>query len=99
MLVVVGSFRLPMKSVPVAREAMARVVAATRDEPGCLAYAYAEDLFDPGLFRVNEAWSDRATLAAHFATPHMDRWRAERAALGMTEREVIAYEVASEEAL
>ena len=78
---------------------MARVIAASRAEAGCIAYAYAEDMLDPGLMRVHEAWSDRAALAAHFTAPHMKRWQVERAALGMTEREVIAYEVSSKEAL
>jgi quinol monooxygenase YgiN len=78
---------------------MARVIAASRAEPGCLAYAYAEDVLEPGLLRVNEAWESRAALAAHFAAPHMQAWQRERAELGMSGREVTAYEVSGEEAL
>jgi quinol monooxygenase YgiN len=99
MIVVIGSFRLPLESLEPAREAMARVIAVSRAEPGCLAYAYAEDVLEPGLFRANEAWETRAALVAHFEMPHMKQWQRERAELGMTRREVIAYEVSGEEAL
>ncbi|MBW8753052.1 MAG: antibiotic biosynthesis monooxygenase [Sphingomonadales bacterium] len=99
MIVVTGSFRLPLESLEAGRAAMARVIAASRAEPGCLAYAYAEDVLEPGLLRVSEAWENRAALAAHFAMPHMQAWQRERAELGMTGREVMVYEVSSAEAL
>ena len=99
MIVVVGSFRLPLESLEAGRAAMARVIAASRAEAGCVAYAYAEDVIEPGLLRVNEAWTDRAALAAHFETPHMKQWQRQRAELGMTERRVTAYEIGGEEAL
>ena len=99
MIVVIGSFRLPPESLEAGRAAMARVIAASRAEPGCLAYAYAEDVLEPGLFRVSEAWNARAALTAHFGAEHMKQWQRERAELGMTGREVTAYEVSGEEAL
>ena len=99
MIVVVGTFRLPVEKLPAAREAMARVMIATRAEPGCLAYAYAEDLLEPGLIRVSEAWTTRAALALHFEQPHMIAWKQERAAFGLTDRAMKAYEVSSEEDL
>ena len=99
MIVVVGSFRLPAESLAAGRDAMARVIAATRTEHGCLAYAYAEDIVEPGLFRVSEAWTSRAALAAHFEAAHMKQWQRERAELGMSDREMTACEVSAEEAL
>ena len=99
MLGVMGMFRLPPASLDAGRAAMAQVIAASRAEPGCLAYAYAEDVSEPGLFRVSEAWTSREALAVHFGTAHMKAWQRERAELGMTDRRVTAYEVAAEEAL
>jgi quinol monooxygenase YgiN len=99
MILVIGSFRLPVENLAAGREAMARVIAASRAESGCLAYAYAEDLLEPGLLRVNEAWVSREALAAHFVMPHMKQWQQERTELGMSEREVVAYEVSGEEVL
>lgn len=78
---------------------MERVIAATLQEPGCVAYSYAEDVREPGLFRVSEQWESREALAAHFASPHMVRWQAERASLGMSGRVVTAFAVNGEEAL
>jgi quinol monooxygenase YgiN len=99
MIVVVGTFRLPLDSRERGCAAMTRVISASRAEPGCISYAYAEDVTEPGLFRVNEAWQDRQALAAHFVSAHMKSWQRERAELGMSERQVTAYEVASEELL
>jgi quinol monooxygenase YgiN len=99
MIMVIGTFRLPPRSIGAAQIAMARVVAASRAEAGCVDYAYAEDVLEPGLFRVSEAWTDRAALDAHFHTPHMQEWLRERAELGLIDRHVTAYEVSGQESL
>ena len=88
MILVTGTIRLPADALPRALPAMAAMMKASRAEPGCLAYAYAQDLFDPGLIHVAERWQDRSALAAHFATPHLAAWRAQFAALGITERKL-----------
>ncbi len=99
MIVVIGAFRLPVENLAAGRDAIVRVIAASRAEHGCLAYAYAEDVLEPGLLRVSEAWTTRAALAAHFEMPHMQQWQRERAELGLTDRKVTAYAVSGEEAL
>lgn len=99
MILVTGEFRMPVARRGEAVEAMERVIAATLGEPGCIAYSYAEDIREPGLFRVSEQWESREALAAHFAAPHMTQWQAERAALGMTGRVVTAFSVSGEEVL
>lgn len=99
MIVVTGEFRMPVERRAEAVEAMERVIAVTLPEPGCIAYSYAEDIREPGLFRVSEQWQSREALAAHFAAPHMKQWQAERVALGITGRVVTAFAVSGEEAL
>ena len=99
MILVTGTYRLPVEVLEAALEPMRRVVSASRAEPGCLGYAYAQDVTDPGLFHVVENWVDRAALDAHFAQPHMKRWQEERAALGLTERKVVAHMVSASEPL
>lgn len=42
-------------------------VTATRDETGCLEYAYAADADDPGKVRLLEQWESMADLEAHLA--------------------------------
>ncbi|WP_017668998.1 putative quinol monooxygenase [Sandarakinorhabdus sp. AAP62] len=92
MILVTGTIRLPADSLSRALPAMAAMVAASRAEPGCLAYSYAQDLFDAGLIHVVERWRDRAALAAHFATPHLAVWRAQFADLGIRERNLVLLE-------
>jgi quinol monooxygenase YgiN len=99
MIVVVGTFRLPVEKLPEAREALIRVVEATRAETGCIDYAYAADVLEPGLIRVSEKWDTREALAAHFQTAHMEQWRREREALGLSDRDIRAYEIRGEEIL
>jgi quinol monooxygenase YgiN len=98
-IVVTGEFRLPVEALDQARDAMIRIIEASRAEQGCLSYAYAQDVLEPGLIRVSEAWADRGALERHFAAEHMKRWQQERAALDMTERRVTAHQVESSEAL
>ena len=99
MIVVIGEFRFTPEHASDALAAMARVIAASRAEPGCLTYSYAEDVLEPGLFRVSEAWESREALSAHFATEPMRAWQQERAGYGMSGRRVVAYEVGAEEVL
>lgn len=99
MIAVIGSFRMPLESREQARLIMERVVKATRAENGCIAYCYAEDVLEPGLFRVSELWESREVLAVHFAAPHMQEWQRERTSLGLSERVIKAYGVSGEEAL
>ena len=86
MILVTGTFRLPADGLARALPAMYAMMAASRAEPGCIAYAYAPDLLDPTLIHVVERWRDRAALAAHFAMPHLAHWRAQFELLGITER-------------
>ncbi len=71
MIIVEGWVRFAPADIERLRGAAADMMRATRAEAGCLDYAFAVDLADPGLLRVIERWADEAALAAHFATPHM----------------------------
>ena len=99
MILVVGQFRLPPENLAAGREALLRVIKATRAEPGCIDYAYAEDLAEPGLIRVSEKWESREALAAHFEAAHMKQWQQERIGLGMSDRDMAAYTIAAAETL
>jgi quinol monooxygenase YgiN len=90
-----GTVRLPPENVSDAKPAMRAMVEASRSESGCLQYAYAEDVFEPGLIHVSEQWRDREALKLHFQTSHMMTWRAAFPALGVTERNLMQFEVES----
>ncbi len=88
MILITGTIRLPANRVADALPAMRAMMAASRAEVGCLHYVYAHDLDDQGLIHVSERWTDRAALAAHFASAHLAQWRAQFAALGIHDRDL-----------
>ncbi|MDX8498707.1 putative quinol monooxygenase [Mesorhizobium sp. VK4C] len=92
MLLIIGTIRLPPERLAAARPAMERMITASRAEPGCLGYSYAQDVLDPGLIHVSEAWRDRAALDAHFKSGHIAEWRASWAELGIGDRKLTLYE-------
>ena len=99
MIAVLGSFRFPPEALGEARPLMRTVIAATLAEPGCQPYSYAEDVAEPGLFRVTEVWDSREALSAHFRTSHMLAWTEQRAALGFFDRRIALHEIGAAEEL
>jgi quinol monooxygenase YgiN len=95
MIVITGTVRIPFGSLDKVRPAMKAMLEGSRAEPGCIHYAYAEDVFEPGLIWVSESWTDGAALQAHAQTAHMLAWREAGAALGLHDRQLTVYEVAS----
>ena len=98
-LVIAGTIRVPPEKLEAFRPHMLAMLEASRAEDGCLVYSYAEDVAEPGLIRVFEAWRDQAALEAHFATAHLAAWRAAWPEFGVSDRRLIAYEVASQRAV
>ena len=98
-LIIAGTIRVPTDRLVAFRPHMLAMLEASRAEDGCLTYSYAEDVAEPGLIRVFEAWRDQAALDAHFQTPHLAAWRAAWPEFGVSDRRLIAYEVASERAV
>lgn len=92
MLLIIGTIRLPPDKLAAARPAMERMISASRAEPGCLAYSYAQDVLDAGLIHVSEAWADHAALDAHFKSVHIAAWRASWTALRIGDRKLTLYE-------
>ena len=96
MLVIAGTIRVPPQNVAGLRPHMLAMLTASRAEDGCIVYSYAEDIEEPGLIRVFEAWRDRAALDAHIKTDHLAAWRESWPLYGVSDRRLTAYEVAGE---
>lgn len=99
MIVITGHFRLASEAVAQARPYLAHVVTQSRAEQGCVAYDYGEDLIEPGLFRITEAWESREDLSRHLAAPHLKAWQAEREGFGFADLTIDIHEVAKTERL
>ena len=98
-LLIAGTVRVPAANLAAFRPHMLAMLEASRAEDGCIAYSYAEDVAEPGLIRVFEAWRDQAALDAHFQTPHMATWRSHWPAFDVSDRRLSAYDVAAERPL
>lgn len=84
MLIIQGAIRLsPADADKLEPAAIEMVQATVSQEPGCIVYAFARDLSDPGLFHIIERWQDQAALDAHFATAHMAKFQAAMAQVTM----------------
>jgi quinol monooxygenase YgiN len=53
------------------RAGIAELVAATREEEGCVEYDAFESTATPGVFVTIETWRSQADLDAHMTTPHI----------------------------
>ncbi len=93
MIVIAGTVRLRADGLAAARPHMARMIAASRAEPSCLAYSYAIDVLDAAVVHVFEVWSDEAAFAAHIETAHLKAWRAVWGDIGLSDRDLTKYEI------
>ncbi|MDB5425166.1 MAG: antibiotic biosynthesis monooxygenase [Phenylobacterium sp.] len=98
-LIIAGTVRVPPENLTALKPHMLTMLTASRAEDGCVEYSYGEDVADSGLIRIFEVWRDQAAIEAHFKTAHMATWRAAGAELGVSDRKIFAYEVASQRAL
>ncbi|THD57780.1 putative quinol monooxygenase [Phenylobacterium sp.] len=98
-IIIAGTVRVPPENLASLRPHQLAMLAASRAEDGCLTYSYGLDVADEGLVRVFEVWRDQAAIDAHFAQPHMAAWRAACAEHGVSNRQLVLYETASERAL
>ncbi len=98
-LIIAGTVRVPPENLAGLKPHMLAMLNASRAEDGCYEYAYGEDVAEPGLIRVYEAWRDQAALDAHFKTAHMATWRAAWPSFGVFDRKLFAYETTSERSL
>lgn len=94
MLLITGTFRIAPDNFTDALPVMARMIAASRGEDGCLDYSYAADLLEPGLIRVTERWRDQDALDTHLTSDHIREWRAAWPALGIHARDLSLHEIA-----
>jgi quinol monooxygenase YgiN len=75
--------------------AFSAVVAASREEPGCVDYTFTPDLDLPGRVRVFEHWVSDAALTEHLTLPHVLELRSAIAGLTRTGREMTHHTVAA----
>lgn len=95
MLVIAGLIRIDPARREEAIRAAVEMQEATREEEGCISYTFSADLADAGVFRIFEEWKSPEALGVHFRSPHMAKFQAAVAGLGVKEMKVQRYEIAS----
>lgn len=93
MLVITGTVRIPGGAMEAVRPVVQELIEASRQEQGCLLYAFSLDVLDPTLIHITEQWESWDHLKAHAATEHYVRWRAAGKELGIYDRKVQVHTV------
>jgi quinol monooxygenase YgiN len=63
------------------RELMRATQASVREQAGCISYAFAETLDDPGHFIVVQQWRDQAAVDEHYGSRAFADYQAKIASL------------------
>jgi quinol monooxygenase YgiN len=92
MIILGGSIRIAPGMRDKALPHIRAIVAASRAEPGCLAYSFAFDVDDDHLVRIFEVFESPEAREAHRHALHMVAWRAVWAEAGIGDREMREWE-------
>ena len=95
MIVIAGTISIDPARRDVAIAAMRELMAETRKEKGCVAYAMSGDFDDAGTIRLFEEWESQDALNAHMKAPHMAKFQSQIPNLGFRGMKAERYEVGS----
>ena len=99
MIIVSGKAQVKPGAIDAVRDAMERVINATRAEAGCIDYSYGVDVLDPNTIIILEYWENEAALQRHFTQPHMAEWMKTLGEAGVISQDIRAFEIAGERKL
>ena len=66
MIIALGDIYAQIPRRDEVRELMRVTQQRVREQPGCLSYAFAETLDDPGRFLLVQQWRDQGALDEHY---------------------------------
>jgi quinol monooxygenase YgiN len=75
MIIVLAEVESSLESIEAIRGALVEMEKAGRAEAGCHDYTFCQEIGDPSHLRIVEFWESMGALRAHFATPHMAKFR------------------------
>ncbi len=74
MIVVSGLMEIAPAHVERFSELSRVLIEATRREPGCVRYSFAQSLDADGIFEIFEEFTDEAALGEHVKADHYRTW-------------------------
>lgn len=92
MIVVSGTMDVAPEGVDAMKEAAASMAVETRQEQGCIVYAFWQNIEHPSQFRVYEEWEDMDCLKAHAKSAHMAAYREKLKNIGVLSRDINLFE-------
>lgn len=92
MIQVIGTVKLAPGAYAKLIPAAQTMIAETLKEDGCIRYAFSQDIVDPTIMHIAEAWRDVAALMVHGKAPHMAVWRAAVGEAGVEGRDLRMYD-------
>jgi quinol monooxygenase YgiN len=98
MIIVAVEVKVDSGAADQVKDAIAKMETATRQEAGCVTYAFSVDISDDTTIRVIERWNSLDDIKSHMASPHMAEFNRAMGAIKPKGLDVKAYE-ASEVAL
>lgn len=96
MIVVLAQVESSQGSIETIRGALMEMEKASRAEKGCYDYTFCQEIGDPSRLRIVELWESMDALRAHFATPHMTRFREALAGAPPKSMEVKVHELGNQ---
>ena len=95
MLAIIARVELAAEDADAYIEAASRLVAPTRQEPGCQWYAMGRDLCDPNVVWISEQWESKEALDNHLRMQQIKDFLEVASALKILSMETRQYEVTS----
>lgn len=77
MIIALGDVYVQMPRLAEVRELMLVTQARVREQPGCISYAFAESLEDPGHFVLVQQWRDQGALDEHYRSQAFAEYQAQ----------------------
>jgi quinol monooxygenase YgiN len=91
-IIITGTITIDPAKAKEAADAAREVMAATRQEAGCVSYSFSPDFDDPSTVYITERWADEDAVNAHMATPHLSALMAKMGELGVSAVDLMRYE-------
>jgi quinol monooxygenase YgiN len=99
MIIVAGGLRIQPNSRDEASAACIEVEKATREESGCISYAFHFGIAEPDYLHVFEQWESEDALNAHMQQLHTQAFLTKVGGFAAEAPVVNIYEVASKKSL
>jgi quinol monooxygenase YgiN len=92
-IVALGDVFVQVPRREAATEAMLAEQRAALEQDGCISFAFAEALGEPGHYVVTQRWSDREALEAHYRSEEFFHYQAAIAPLLVRDSELTLHAV------